>query len=84
MGFNRQTAENLTVNRQKCRLILTVKGFKVFQSHYFSWSLQISGSAYEEYLKWTETRVTTFSRHYKTLQIPYISKYFEILYAKGL
>ena len=36
MGFNRQTAENLTVNRQKCRLILTVKGFKVFQSHYFS------------------------------------------------
>ena len=83
LTVSRQTAENFTINRQKCRLILTVKGFKVFQSHYFSWSLRTSGSAHEEYLKWAETRVTTFSRHYKTLQLAYISKYFEILYAKG-
>ena len=36
LAVSRQMARNLTINRQKFGLILTVKGFMVFQSHYFS------------------------------------------------
>ena len=70
---------------KKCRVILAKKAFQGIKISLFqliftdSWLLKnlLTGKNWGHVLK------NNLSEHYKTLQLSYIVKYFEILYVKG-
>ena len=94
LKFNRYIANKegnfctATVKIQILILTVSQRISRYFKSHYFRWSSRTSGSWRISKLE-KPIRIlknvfkNTLSRHYKTLQLAYIWKYFEISKVKG-